>query len=310
LGGGALLAACGSESPGASKSGGDSPYLLPPEGADVTGANGSYGDPTSGWPDPEQVNGYFVTWNDPSGAGIQLNVARSGGSIQRTSTPSTVAFTPPSDVDQLIDVVSSVFGDRAFNYDTFERADIGPLDPAASYCLRVTEERTDLMVLGTVGDSLAVVSGGPPGEDGLRPTPPCDDLRRDSAVLQASRDLRVVDEAEWRAFMEEHGSLSAATTTTASTTTTLDPSLVAYCDAVARFTAAGVMDPDSGVVGPEGVPYLEDIRDVAPSELRASYDAYISWVAAGSPEPAPEGVGAAGLAMTRDYVGTCQGRLE
>ncbi|HEY6533053.1 MAG TPA: hypothetical protein VIY72_12150, partial [Acidimicrobiales bacterium] len=34
LGAGALLAACGTESPGPSGSGGDSRYLLPPEGAD------------------------------------------------------------------------------------------------------------------------------------------------------------------------------------------------------------------------------------------------------------------------------------
>jgi hypothetical protein len=183
--------------------------------------------------------------------------------------------------------------------------DAGPLDPVVSLCLSTSDDSGIPIVVGSAGRSLALI-------DVPRPIQaPCEEVLDDSPALRASQDLRVVDEATWRAFMEQWGEVSPATTTTASTTTTtLDPGLVPYCDAVARFTSAGVMDPDSGVVGPDGIPYLEDIRDVAPSELRPSYDAFIAWVEAGSPEPAPEGVGAAGLAMTRDYIGTCQGTLE
>jgi hypothetical protein len=299
LGGGALLAACGSEYADPAASSGEGPFLLPPEGADVQWAGGTYAGGDD--PDPSRIAGYFLTWRDESGEDVQLAVTPSGGTTQ-SPTPSTIDFEAPESVDELLDVIELVWGKRMFNRSAMVAVDAGPLDPAASYCYQSSPDIADSMVLGAIGRSLAVVNGMVQGS--------CEEIERDSPVLRASRELRVVDEAEWRAFIDEWGELGPATTTTSSTTTTLDPSLVPYCDAVARFTSAGVMDPDSGVVGPEGIPYLEDIRDVAPPELRASYDAFISWVQAGSPEPAPEGVGAAGLAMTRDYIGTCQGTLS
>jgi hypothetical protein len=304
LGGGALLAACGSEYADPAVSSDDSPFLLPPEGVDVQSASGSYGNPADAEPDPEQLNAYLISWKDSSGADVTLGVGRQGA-ITGGRTPWTVDFEAPTDVDELIAIADRSWGGSWKLADAMRlEVDAGPLDPVVSLCLSTSDDSGIPIVVGSAGRSLAFI-------DVPRPIQaPCEEVLDDSPALRASQDLRVVDEATWRAFMDEWGEITPATTTTASTTTTLDPSLVDYCDAVARFTSAGVMDPDSGVVGPDGVPYLEDIRDVAPPELRASYDAFISWVQAGSPEPAPEGVGAAGLAMTRDYLGTCQGTVS
>ena len=305
LGVGAVLAACASESPGRSASDGAT-YLLPPEDADVTAAVGTYGDPNSPSPDPGQVNGYYVAWNDASGRPIQLNVMLSGGT-GATLTPTTVEFDPPTDLSQLFEVIRAVFGRDMFDNTAFEPvADAEPLDPAASYCVRVTEDAAQLMVVGAAGRSLAIVGAGAPSDRSSSETEPCDDLRADSSVLSASRDLRAVDEATWRTFMEEHGTLSAATTTTTTPPPTLDPAVVDYCSAIEQFRGAGLLDAQSGNPQPASLPYLEAIRNTAPDDIRPDVESVIAWLENGSPTPVPPEVKSALGAMTRSWVASCQ----
>jgi hypothetical protein len=298
LGGGALLAACGSEYADPAASSGEGPFLLPPEGADVQWAGGTYAGGDD--PDPSRIAGYFLTWRDESGEDVQLAVTPSGGTTQ-SPTPSTIDFEAPESVDELLDVIELVWGKRMFNRSAMVAVDAGPLDPAASYCYQASPDIADSMVLGAVGRSLALV------QTRMEQTS-CEDVLRDSAALRVSRELRVVDEAEWRAFIDEWGELGPATTTTSSTTTTLDPSVTDYCAAIERLRASGAIGTDH--ITPAALPFLEEIRNGAPSDIRPAIERVIVWLEDGAPEPIPPEVLEAEVALTPHWTTTCEGRFS
>jgi hypothetical protein len=76
-----------------------------------------------------------------------------------------------------------------------------------------------------------------------------------------------------------------------------------FCSAVDAIRNAGVID---GHVKPEGLPYLEQMRDVAPPDLQAPIVTMIEWIQNGSPTPVPAEVSAAELQSTRDWISRCQ----
>jgi hypothetical protein len=182
---------------------------------------------------------------------------------------------------------------------TFEPVDAGPLDPAMAHCYETPPSRAQPMVLGAAGRSLVVINSMVQTD--------CDEIERDSPSLRASRELRVVDEATWRAFMDEWGEITPATTTTASTTTTLDPAVVDYCAATERLRGSGVIG--SGHLTPAALPFLEDIRAGAPSDIRPAIELVIAWLEDGAPEPVPQEVLEAEGALTPHWITTCEGRF-
>lgn len=300
VGGGVLIAGAGTESSVTAGPGQDALFLLPPEGVDDISANGTYGGPADTEPDPAQVNNYIITWRDSSGTGVMLSVVRQGAQTAGR-TPRTIEFDTPRDVDGLVGIADRVWGKPGQFLDRPAReVDAGPLDPAASVCVPSSDPSTGVaVVVGITGRSLAFVHES-------RPTvASCDEILQGSAALRAGRELRVVDEATWRAFMDQWGELSPVTTTTTTPPPTLDPAVADYCAAIERFRGAAVLAPNGDVL-PAALPYLEDIRDSAPSDMRPALETMINWLEAGAPPPTPSDVGAAGGTMTKDWVANCQ----
>jgi hypothetical protein len=233
---------------------------------------------------------------------VTLGVGRQGA-ITGGRTPWTVDFEAPNDVDELIAIADRTWGGSWKLADAMRlEVDAGPLDPVVSLCLSTSEDSGIPIVVGSAGRSLALI-------DVPRPIQaPCEEVLDDSPALRASQELRVVDEATWRAFMDEWGEIAPATTTTASTTTTLDPSVTDYCAAIERLRASGAIGTDH--ITPAALPFLEEIRNGAPSDIRPAIERVIVWLEDGAPEPIPPEVLEAEVALTPHWTTTCEGRFS
>jgi hypothetical protein len=86
---------------------------------------------------------------------------------------------------------------------------------------------------------------------------------------------------------------------------TAKPGPSEFCAAVEEFRAAGVTDSATGAIKPEALPYLQRIRDAAPSDSRPPVDVVIAWVQQGAPLPTPADVAQAELQTTQDWARRC-----
>jgi hypothetical protein len=310
VGAGALLARAGRESSTPAGPGGEPRYVLPPVDAENVGAyatlrEGAPSDAPAGSLPAEAVHSYNLTWTEPSsGEQLILSVIRPSDIVLGpvSSTPGS-GFDVPQTAGSLADLVQRVWRRSVLESRPLTSGDASGLDPATVTCLSTPPEGSADVATGVL-DGAWVVSLLP---DGREPGGCTEDAEDGTAVRRGIGQLRLVDEAEWWAFVQRWGRVETATAPTTTPPTTLDPAVSAYCDAIERYRGTGLTDPGTGAPSAEALPYIESIRDAAPDDVRPTFDVVVSWLAAGAPAPMPEDVRQAMLPMTQDWISRCQG---
>jgi hypothetical protein len=307
VGAGALIARAGQESSIPAGPGGEPLYVLPPEGAAVVAAHvsavgGGPIDPGA-LPVGPALSGYTVEWTVPSGNRIRLTVHRPDGLLP----PPTTVDTVPRDRAELDAFVDAIVGSDPVEiaHHPIDSADQGVLDPSVFTCIGNPPDNAAPWVFG-VAAATWITYVGADAERG--PCGPGADFADQQDVLEATSELRLVGEDEWRGFMSSWiVATPTVTTVTRTPTTTIDPAVADYCAAIERFRSADLLDGD-GNMRPESLPYMVEIRDAALDEaMRASYEVVIAWLEAGAPTPRPDEVRRTELPMTQDWIARCQG---
>jgi hypothetical protein len=306
VGAGALLARAGRESSTPAGPGGERMYVLPPEDAAIVAA---YVNPTrsestdlDAFLTGPDLSGYVVDWTAASGNRVRLVVHRPNGILP----PPTTVDTVPRDRAELQAFVDVMVGSDPveLTHHPIDGADEGVLDPAIFTCIGNPPDEATPWVFGVAATSWIAYLGS----DAERaPCGPGADSGTQHDVLSANRELRLVDEDEWRTFMSRWIAATPTVTTATPTSTTVDPAVSDYCGAIERFRGSGLIDSTTGNVRVEALPLVEEMRDAAPEEIRPAFDTMVSWLETGAPTPKPSEVAVAEGDMTRDWIARCQG---
>jgi hypothetical protein len=217
VGAGVMIARSGEEAVGGS----GAVYALPPQGAEIvvvhTDVRDGFPDTTPTLPiDPEveRVGSYSIVFRARAGLVYALSATRTPGNVRNTvpddDTP--LSALPAGEALMRLDLLPTVA--------PWETVDLTTLDPAVVTCPHIQstrgpdgERRSDpkgpVAVLGLSGSTwgVSVREVSTVALDG--PSPACDPTSDDAvAVIEAAENLRLVDEEEWRAFMEEHQHLT------------------------------------------------------------------------------------------------------